>query len=398
MIGAVLLAAGLSGNGARAIDVALRERPVWAALDLPQQIDPGANGGYDDLRIVDDRGEETPYVLDPQCASIPTRSVAVSDVGFVPGRYTEALLDSGTSSAQYSGVSIGTTNDTYFDRVDVAISDDRVTWREVRRDALIYRVADSGDPGTQTISITPARARWIRVRVHDPRAPFAIDSAVLDAAQSAVPRALKRLAASSRTSWHDDDRTSIITLDTGTPHTALSLVRIRTPQAEFSRDVTLFASDDAVDWSYAGTGTIQRFAHGEPQLDVPAASQARYVRIDIANGSDAPLPELSAEAFGPRRIAVFVARPGRTYALTRLPRARAPEYDLSRLIERDDPRSFAVAQLAGTYVVHRSAPSAISQPLVLTLAFAASFLALGAVTLATLRPRTAPLDEERTVR
>jgi hypothetical protein len=146
VIGAVLFAGVLSANTARAIAIAPHERPTWALLELPQQIEPGPDGDYDDLRVIDDRGNETPYVLDPQCAAIPARQAILSDAGFVPRRYTEALVDAGSSGTLYSGVSIDTPRDTYFDRVDVAISDDRSTWREVRNQALIYRVGDSGDP------------------------------------------------------------------------------------------------------------------------------------------------------------------------------------------------------------------------------------------------------------
>ncbi len=137
MIGAALFAGVLSSNTARAIAIAPHERSAWALLELPQHVNPGPDGNHDDLRIIDERGIETPYVLDPQCAEIPARQATLSDVGFVSGRYTEALVDAGKSGTLYSGVSIDASRDTYFDRVNVAISDDRLTWREVRNEALI---------------------------------------------------------------------------------------------------------------------------------------------------------------------------------------------------------------------------------------------------------------------
>lgn len=390
MIGAVLFAGVLSANTARAIAIAPHERPTWALLELPQQIEPGPDGDYDDLRVIDDRGNETPYVLDPQCAAIPARQAILSDAGFVPRRYTEALVDAGSSGTLYSGVSIDTPRDTYFERVDVAISDDRSTWREVRNQALIYRVGDSGDPGSQTVSFSPARARWIRVRFIDGDAPFPIDTATLVSTALAAPEAIKKLDASATLSLRDEDRTSLVTLDVRTPYTRISRIRFRTTRAEFARDVSIQTSNDGEHWDVAGGGPIRRFARGAPVLDVPIQqAAARYVRAEIANGSDAPLPNLGVSIFGPHRVVVFVARPGRSYALTRSAYAQAPVYDLGALLEHDNPRTFAMARISGiTSERLQGLRAGISQPLILTLAFAVVIVTLGAVTVGTLRPRS----------
>jgi hypothetical protein len=390
MIAAMLYAATLSMHAVRAITVAPHGRPVWAILELPQSLNPGADGSYDDLRIVDDHNDETPYVLDPQCAATPARNATVSDVGFVPGRYTQALLDAGTAGTLYSGISIDTPRDTYFDRVDVAISDDRTTWRDVRNDALIYRVADSGDPGTQAISLPPARARWIRIRVLDPRAFFSVDSATLAATDSQTPQRVMLLHALGQSSSRDEYGRSIVDVDLGTPNTHISSIHFTTAQHEFSRDVSIFTSDDDEHWSFAGGGRIERFAHGTPILDVDLSqASGRYVRVKVTNGSDAPLPDLRAFVFGPRRVLVFVARRGRSYFLTRTASDEAPAYDLGTLLEHDNPQTFALAQLASGEAQHQSLQrTAISQPLILTIAFGVVIVTLGAVTLLTLRQHT----------
>jgi Protein of unknown function (DUF3999) len=389
MIGPVLFAGILSVNTARAIAIAPRERTTWALLELPQQIAPGPNGNYDDLRIIDDRGTETPYVVDPQCAARSTHQVILSDVGFVPGHYTEALLDAGNSGTLYSGISIDSSRDTYFNRVDVAISDDRKTWREIRNDALIYRVGNSNDPGTQTISFSPARARWVRARILDGKALFPIDTAAVALSEPGPHEVMKRLDASETLTRLNEDRTSVATLDLGTPDTRAILVRFRTTQPEFSRDVSIQTSNDGEQWDVAGGGRIERFANGAPVLVVPIPqTSARYVRAEVINGNDAPLRDLAVSVYGPRRVLVFVARSGRSYLLTRTADAGVPMYDLSALLDHDNPRNFARARLAGiTSERALGLPAGIPQPLILTLAFAVVIVSLGAVTLATLRPR-----------
>ena len=383
---AVLAAAMLTGVG-RSITIAPRPAPSWVLLHLPQGIDSGEDEQYDGLRIIDDTGMEVPYVIDPHCSTAPPRSVAMSDVGYVNGSYTQALLDAGTSGNLYSAISIETPRETFFTRVQVAISDDRRTWREVRSGTLIYRVANSGDPGTQTIDVPPARARWIRGRVFDSKSPFAISGATLTDAQVPVAAPMQRLHA-TRISGLLEKHANTITLDLGTPHTRISGVHFETPQREFSRDVSLLVSDDGLQYHFAGQGTIERFANGTPSLDVATpATGARFIRAIVANGDDKPLPKLTLSVYGPSRYLVFIAQPGRSYGLVRVQSEAPPQYDLAELLAHDNPRSFQNAELAAFVetVPQQRVSRAQAPSWILTAAFGIASLALGGITLFTLR-------------
>jgi hypothetical protein len=389
VIAEVLLAAAVT-VGARAIALAPREHPTWALLALPQDVDPGGDQRYGDLRIVDDRGRETPYVIDPQCRALPSLDASVSDVGFVDGAYTQATIDAGTSGQLYDDVTLETSRSTFFTRSQVAISDDRVTWREVRTNALIYRVADSNDPGTQTISFSPARARWIRVRVVDPRTPFPIEGASLDLVAPVERDRNYPLAANTKIAYSRESGISTITFDLGAPNTSARAVRFETAQPEFVREVTAESSDDGVQWDSAGNGTIARFTRGSPNLEIALASTQRYVRVHISNQNDPTLEDLRATLYGPRRYLVFIAAPHRSYVLEQRPNAAEPQYDLGELLAHDSPRHLRVASIEEH--APREEPQRVSghratQNLVMTLAFAFVIVTLGAITLATLRPR-----------
>lgn len=386
MIAAIVLAAKLTRE--RAIALPPRSHPVWVLLRLPQSLDPGADQNYDNLRIINNRGRQTPYVVDPPCPPAADRSAAVSDLGFVPGEYTEALLDTGTSGDLYSGISIQTSAATFFDRVQVSISDDRSTWRIVRSSALIYRVAGSGDPGSQTIDLPAARARWIRIRVMDGKALFPIEGATIESAQPAVHEPLQRLRASARVVSSRASRSTVITLDLGAPNVRTSVVRFRTTQPEFSRGVALLVSNDGKKWQYVDGGTIQRFARGRPVLGIRTPGLAgRFLRVEVANGSDVPLAGLHVQAYGPRRALVFIARSRRSYTLVQTHRTNAPAYDLGTLLLHDNPRVFVRARLAKARMrIVRPAPAPKApSSLILSLAFGVAIAALGAVTLVTLR-------------
>ena len=104
----------------------------------------------------------THSISDPQSAK--GVEAELSDVGFVPGQFTQAIADAGSSGALYSALWIKTTQPTYFEHVQIATSDDRRTWTVVVQNALIYRV-ELTDRGTNEVPYGPSRARWIRVRI-----------------------------------------------------------------------------------------------------------------------------------------------------------------------------------------------------------------------------------------
>ena len=58
----------------------------------------------------------------------------------MPGQFTQAIADAGDSGALHSAITIGTTQPTFFEHVQIATSDDRRTWTVVVQNALIYRV------------------------------------------------------------------------------------------------------------------------------------------------------------------------------------------------------------------------------------------------------------------
>lgn len=364
---------------------------AWVEVAIPQAIDAGPDGGYATLRITDDRGAEVPYALDPPVPAVPQRRATLRDLTFTPGRYTEARFDTGATGGRYTSLSLSTPCDTFFTHADVAISNDGSTWHALRANAFIYRVASSGDPGVQTIELAPSQARWIRVRVRDAGALFPIDGAALGSGDAPVPPAQRRLTVSQSPATSKNGRTTL-TLDLQTPHTGIERLRIDTSTPEFSRDLSVERSDDALVWSPAAEGTIARFADGESTSEVAlSGTAARYLRITVHDGDDAALSDIRVQAFGRERDAVFVARPGRSYTLREAENRNAPRYDLERLIEHDRPAIVLRATIAGepasepTVAVPERTPPAWP----VTAAFGFAIALLLALTVGALRKRPA---------
>ncbi|HET7813747.1 MAG TPA: DUF3999 family protein [Candidatus Baltobacteraceae bacterium] len=373
---------------ARTIRLAPQSQPVWSVLRIPQDVDPGADQRFDGLRIRDDRGHDVPYVLDPQCASATSRPGTLSGTGWVPGHYTETLIDTGASGDLYDAIAIDTPKSTFFTRAEVAISDDRQTWRILRSDALIYRVAASSDPGSQTIALTPSRARWIRLRLLDAREPFPLNGIdVSNAAPAAGPGDVPLGVRSAKT--QKTLKETILTLDLGTQHTQVGSLRFSTAQAEFSRTVQVEGSSDGRWWDDLASGTIERFAHGSSSLNLAVESSSnRYLRVRVENGDDAPLRSLRVRAYGPARTVVFVAQPARRYTLLVLHGKSAPDYDLPQILAHDNPRRLVAAEAIGKAAFPRAkaaAPRREPPAYLFTIAFAAAIAVMGAVTVRALK-------------
>lgn len=382
------IAASYALATARTINVPPQPHPAWTVLRIPQDVDPGADSRYAGLRIRDDDGHDVPYVLDPQCASATSHRASLSGTGFVEGRYTETLIDAGRSGDLYDAIVVDTPKSTFFTRTEVAISDDRETWRILRSDALIYRVGASSDPGSQTIALTPSRARWIRLRVLDPREAFplngvALGSATPASAQRDVPLALG--AISTRRAKHE----TIVKVDLGSEHTQLSRLQFSTTRREFSRPVRVESSSDGLTFSTIADGTIARFEHGAASLQLATDNNgARYLRVHVANGDDPPLPGLGVRAFGPARMLVFIAEPARRYSLIMIPGKTAPDYDLPQILAHDNPRRLLEAHVSGPLTIAAPHPAAAKREppaYLFTVAFAAAMAVMAAVTIRALK-------------
>lgn len=312
-------------------------QPVYVRLPLPQTIDGGPASDYAGVRIADAQNREVAYALDATPATSASQAVVLSDVGFVQGKFTQAIGDLGQSGALHSDLELMSSQPTFFEHVEVATSDDRQTWTVVNPDALIYRVAQNNDAGQSTIDFGASRARWVRIRVLDGSRAFPLTGARV-AAQPAPPRIVP-LSASVRTANVGQD--TVVNLDFGTPNTNLAAVAFETTTPDFSR---------TVDFSGLTNATISRFAAGRPSLTADLGNQhLRTLKLTIANGNDPPLAALHVTPLGYEHHLIFAARPGESYRLLwGNPEQTPPTYDLEDRLAHEPWEVAEVARLGGT--------------------------------------------------
>ena len=348
---AFLFAATTSGwHDARTIVVPPAAKlPAYVRLALPQAIDGGPDGAYPDVRVVDADGKEVPYVLDIDPKQSTSVEAQLSDVGFVPGQFTQAIADAGDSGALHSAISIDTTQGTFFERVQIATSDDRRTWTVVAPNALIYRIEHS-DSGTTQVPYGPSRARWVRIRILNGSKQFPIGGASFPAIVTSA-----RLEPLSNTqSTRQSGSNTVVTFDFGTPNTNLRAVAFESTTPQYYRNVVFERPSSGEsgweEFSNSPIATYRSQRHAETTTAVISAGDQhlRALRITVQNGNDRPLAGLHVTPLGYAHHIVFEANPGAQYRLLwGSADAAAPTYDLGEVLQHDAWTVAAVAMLGG---------------------------------------------------
>lgn len=259
---------------------------------------------------------------------------------------------------------------------EVNISDDARTWRRIAGIQPIYRFSRKNIEGDQTLVYPETNTRYIRLRIYDSENQFPLvntnvrytvtvpeENQTVDVAFEAVPS-----RNSQKSIWRAD-------LGYALP---LHSLRIDSSDSDCYRSVEIFASEDGENWHMQGAGQIYHFrasappapsvlAGGEPKetyvqkgFGFPEDS-ARYWRVEVENGSDAPLADFKVQLGMAARRVVFRQLPGRTYQLPYgQSEAKEPQYDLRQTVTSEQIRDAAIcfffAALREGFVKHPDAP------------------------------------------
>jgi hypothetical protein len=364
----------------------------YVRVRIPTAIAPDAGGGYPDVRVIDARGNALPIAFDPARPTGGDRTVALIDVGFVPHRGTQGVIDLGGSGALVDAVSLeidAGRRPTYLERVAIDASDDRRVWRVVRDDAIVYRVEQDGGHGSSTLTFPPTRSRWLRVRVLDPAAAFPLSGARVVAAASHDPALIALPLAGVR---HDEPAAA------GERFTFSAATAVRPAAVAFSdggafyqRHVTVEWSTDGTSWTGIGDATIAHYAEGGTATTVALTeTTARTFRVTVDNGSDAPLASLRPVLLARPHDIVFAAGAAPYELLSGNPNEEAATYDLGARLAHEDWRA-GDAQPAATVAnpgYRDPRPVGERFPMLITGALVLVAFVLGAIGLRTVRRPT----------
>lgn len=311
----------------------------WVRFTLPPDIYGPAQGSLADLRLIDRSGKETPYLLharQEQCQRI-WRSAPLSDTGFTPGRYSQAVIDAGSDGSPHNAVEITTGQKDFFTWTEIAASDDRVTWRIVREKAPFYAFDGDRLNSGEILGYPLTRSRWLRLRFLQGKKALLASSARITQ-EIRTEAEYMPLNARFQLAPRQDAQEDSWQTDRGQNLPPVSAFHIESSQQEFHRGVRISASDDGKNWRhithghiYRHTATLDARQRAVLEISFPE-SHAKFWRVSVLNHNDPALPDLQISLLTiPRHVAFRRETVQDYHLLYGNPRAMPAQYELAQL-------------------------------------------------------------------
>jgi Protein of unknown function (DUF3999) len=349
-----LPAAWKNWHYSRAIELTPTNAPQLVSVVAPFDIYPHAIPGLADVRVIDDGGAEVPYVSFRSEGTSNTASLPATlrENSFTAGQFTQLVVDVGGHAPFHNALRIQTTAPDFIEWVQVEASDGGRVWRMVQERAPIFRFRRNAHEGTQVVHYSENNAQYLRVRILDGDAKFAVFRAdVLHEVVEPAERVPLKIILSPDAK--QPSGSSVWRADVGAAAELGMEVRFEvTSPAEFIRSVKASVSGDDKEWFGVGGGEIYRYRRGDAQLEqlsvtVPhGAPQVRYLRVEIVNGNDAPLAGGAPKLYVTPQHLVFEQQPGRNYSLIYgQERAETAQYDLGRRLDAKQMGAAVAGQL-----------------------------------------------------
>lgn len=326
----------------RAIELAPADTTRLAAVVVPEDVFRQSNASLADLRVMDDLGAETAYVVRTREGSTNTVSIPAKLIenSFAPGQYTQILVDLGEKTRFHNALEIQTTDSDFIEWVSVEASDDAHLWRIVQPHAPFFRFHLQYREGVNTVPYSENNAQYMRIHILDGAKQFPVTGANVFHKITTPPERVPLSPSFEPGSPSTSERSAWIA-DLGGVGMPVSEVRFDVaPPAEFIRTVEIFGSDDRQKWYRFAQGEIYRYYQekvSQEQLVVSipfGGAQGRYWKVEVVNGNDAPLEGVTLHLYATPRHVFFEQQTGRNYRLLYgQSRAQAPQYDLDRRLD-----------------------------------------------------------------
>jgi hypothetical protein len=374
------------------------------AVRLDRDVYEGARRDLGDLRVLDARGREVPYVIDgssPGGRAADVRPVARNRGWRADGAAT-AVLDFGGRVGKRR-LELRLSGDNFRRRVAVEGGEDGASWTTLVDEAWVFAIPGPGPFRHEAVDLPENDFPLLRVVVvpaPDEKARPAIEDAFVPGdgrprhpGERLEVRWSETQDASSRETW--------LILDLGARHQPLESVSLDVADERFLREVVVEARREPrtaggpLGWEEIGRGQVHRLEHegrSRECLRVEVRGRERSLRLRVRNRDDRPLRVRGVVAGVPVERLLFEAAAPGTYRLTYGSADRpAPVYDLART--SGDLEAWAEAARPGSLApVRRTASPAVEglpwterHPALLWAGLLAVVVALGGLTLAALR-------------
>jgi hypothetical protein len=313
----------------------------FADVVAPPDLYAHAQTGLADLRVIDDRGAEIPYVIFQRVGSSKSSTLPTTlrENSFSAGAFTQLVLDAGAHAPFHNAVRIETGATDFIEWVQVDASDDGHVWRMVQERAPIFRFRKNAHEGTQVVHYSENNAQYLRVRILDGDNRFLLSGGeILHETTEPAERVPLEMALIADAKQPADRSVWSAELGAAVPLVTEVRFDVSAPP-EFIRSVEISSSADGKDWGAQRNAEIYRYRQGDAQqqeltvMISNAWAQSCFLRVEIVNGNDAPLAVAAPKLYiTPQHIA-FERQPGRSYRLIYgQERTEGAQYDLGRRV------------------------------------------------------------------
>lgn len=382
--------------------------PGRVAVTLDPAVYQAARADLADLRVLDERGERVPYVLDRgDRGPSPEARASLRNRGRRPDGTAVADLDFGTGLSK-DRLALRLSGDNFRRRVTVSGSAEGREWVRLVDEAWVFAIPGPEAARYEEVELPANDLRLLRVEVApgpDEPERVAIEAAWAPAhgrrpVREAVlePRLGRAEDAERRETW--------LLLDLGAARQPFHAIELHVADSRFLREAWVEARRDpdpaapgrAPTWALLGRGVVYRLDHGgrtRECLRLAVWGREPALRVRLANRDDQPLEVRGVTAHVPVERVVFEAGPGRLYRLAYGSGQPALGFDLAATVGdvtawSADARPAALGESRRLVAPPAELPWTDRHPVLLWGGLIAVVLALAGLTWRALRPGADP--------
>ncbi|MCE5325390.1 MAG: DUF3999 domain-containing protein [Planctomycetaceae bacterium] len=340
-----------------------------ARIDLPGEVFDASRSNLADVRLLDSSGAFAPCLVRSGRLASHEESVLENarllNATFDPGRgLSQVTADFGKKILK-NEIFINTSGDNFRRRVQIEAGADGESWQVLRQGGWLFRIPGLFDK--RRVDLPDNDFRYLRITVFNGQSENGkIDITDVSARHGkTIEPELAAVLIKQTTvnptdenappdSAHDKDKKTIILLDCGLRNLPIARITMAFEDKNFARAYSIRGRNQqtqevveqvegggvrrktiASEWNFVASGTIHRFtAAGDVDQSLelsppPAESAYRYLRIEIANGDNAPLTFTGATVQRAKGFVLFQAKAGQKYQmLVGNLQASWPKYDL----------------------------------------------------------------------
>lgn len=367
----------------------------YVSLTIPPAVYDKANPNLSDLRISDGL-TEVPYVVWSNTRKSERKKIEtrILNTSYIPRSYTTFTLDVGDTGIGTNNITVTTPSVDFVRRTTVEGSPDNKKFAVLKNSDYIFDLTSNRNLKNLTISYPTTDYRYIRVTIWDDGEEPLVEVGGeiyffedIKGESQVVPSTM------SISQMNTDKHVTELTLDLSSRNVPSSAVTLSLSDTNFNRDVVILSAniDKPEEYTEIYATSIysiqtQRFSRSNTTIEYPE-TQARYLKIVIENGSDAPLSITGSTVYGvPRKITFSSdSTSDKTFQLyVGNPRIASPSYDIARVFPYIDKGTFVPVSL-GTivenpdYVAGSDLPITERYPWILWGAIGVMLLVLGAI-------------------